>query len=92
MNAGEKAAAYVAKFKNPQARIATMRAAVDVMCEGKDHPCYDEAVNFLCDAIAYYTKTDVYSDGMTLEDWIVDGDWTGKISTAKQLAADYDAR
>ena len=44
-------------------------------------------------AIAYYATTDVYTgDGMTLEDWVIDGDWTGNISTAKQLAEDFDNR
>ncbi len=90
MNAGEKAAAYYAKFNHK--KITTMAKAVKVMNSGKDHEDRDEAMRFLHDAISYYTKTDVWHDGMTLEDWIIDGDWSGKIATAKQLAEDYDAR
>ena len=92
MNAGEKSAAYMTKFHNPNARIVTMAAAVKVMNAEKDHEDRDEAVKFLHEAISYYATTDIYGDGMSLEDWIIDGDWTGKVSTAKQLAEDFDAR
>jgi hypothetical protein len=93
MNAGEKAAAYQAKFNNPNARIVTMAAAVKVMNAEKDHEDREQAIKFIHEAIAYYATTAIDgSDGMSLQDWIIDGDWTGKISTAKQLAADYDAR
>ena len=92
MNAGEKAAAYAAKFNNYPSHIFTMKAAVKVMNAEKDHEDRDEAVKFIHEAIAYYATTDIYNEGMTLEDWIIDGDWSGKIATAKQLAADYDAR
>ncbi len=93
MNAGEKAAAYQMKFHNPNARIVTMAAAVKVMNAEKDHEDREQAIKFIHEAIAYYATTDIYTgDGMTLQDWIIDGDWTGKIATAKQLAADFDNR
>ena len=92
MNAGEKAAAYQMKFHNPNARITTMAAAVKVMNAEKDHEDREQAIKFIHEAIAYYATTDIYNEGMSLEDWIIDGDWTGKVSTAKQLAEDYDNR
>ncbi len=92
MNAGEKAAAYQVKFHNPNARITTMKAAIKVMNAEKDHEDREQAIKFIHEAIAYYATTDIYNEGMSLEDWIIDGDWTGKIATAKQLAVDYDAR
>ena len=92
MNAGEKAAAYQIKFHNPNARITTMAAAVKVMNAEKDHEDREQAIKFIHEAIAYYATTDIYNEGMTLEDWIIDGDWSGKVATAKQLAEDFDAR
>ena len=92
MNAGEKAAAYQMKFHNPNARIVTMAAAIKVMNAEKDHEDREQAIKFIHEAIAYYATTDIYNDGMSLKDWIIDGDWTGKISTAKQLAEDFDNR
>ena len=92
MNAGEKAAAYQVKFHNPNARIVTMAAAIKVMNAEKDHEDREQAIKFIHEAIAYYATTDIYNEGMSLEDWIIDGDWTGKIATGFQLAVDYDAR
>ena len=76
--------------------IKTTPAAIKAMAAGPDEAGkYDEAKRFLWSAINYYCKTDTMYEGMTLDDWIAEGDWhfkAGKLPTAKQLAADYDAR
>lgn len=74
--------------------IKTTPAAIKAMTSDDDK-ARKEAAKYLWSAINYYCKTDTMYEGMTLEEWIAEGDWhfkTGKLPTAKQLAADYDAR
>lgn len=77
-------------------RIKTTKTAIKVMANGPDDAGYERAVKYLWSAINYYCETDTENDGMTLDEWIREGDWHfppgARTPTAKSLAFDYDNR
>lgn len=78
----------IRRLMKPPSRATEMdaRQAVKVMATSNDRDALHKATMALSREVRYYTKTD--TDG--LEEWIADGDFTGR-ETPRSIAAEWDS-